>query len=303
MMEPTEIEAFESGIIRRMWYQNEWFYSIIDVVALLTESVNANRYWNTLKTRLRTEAAEETLRDIIQLRLQSRDNRLRATDVANRETLLRIIQSIPSPRAEPFKQWLAQVGEERFTEIEHPEATFERIRATYRARGYDERWIDERLRADLIRNELTTEWQERGATAGTQFAILTNTIHEGTFALGVAAHKTYKNLPKRDNLRDHMTPIELALISLGEATAIEMHRDRDSQGFSALKRDTTDAGTAAGKARRVIEADLGRPVVSAQNYKARIPPPPAPPQTSADAAAEDPDSDTPRQLPLFLDPM
>jgi DNA-damage-inducible protein D len=303
-MEPTQIEAFESGVVRRMWYQNEWFYSIVDVVAVLTESVNANRYWNTLKTRLRVEGAEEALRGIIQLRLQSRDNRLRATDVATRETLLRIIQSIPSPRAEPFKQWLAQVGEDRFTEIENPEAAFERIRETYRARGYDERWIDERMRADLIRNELTTEWQERGATEGTQFAILTNTIHEGTFALGVAAHKDYKSLKKRDNLRDHMTPIELALISLGEATSIEMHRDRDSQGFGALKRDATDAGAAAGKARRVIEADLGRPVVSQQNYRALKPPQQEKSEAlTASASSKDPDSDEPHQLPLFLDPL
>lgn len=300
MMEPTKAEAFEHSAVRRMWHQNEWFYSIVDVVAVLTESVNANRYWNTLKTRLRAEGAEETLRGVIQLRLQSRDSRLRATDVANRETLLRIIQSIPSARAEPFKQWLAQVGDERFSEIENPEAAFERIRATYRARGYDERWIDERMRADLIRNELTTEWQERGASAGTQFAILTNTIHEGAFALGVAAHKTYKSLQKRDNLRDHMTPIELALISLGEATAIEMHRDRDSQGFPSLKRDATDAGSAAGKARRVIEADLGRPIVSAQNYRA-LTPPPDPPEAQADAASEEAAADAPRQLPLFLD--
>lgn len=302
-MELMQTETFESGVVRRMWYQNEWFYSIVDVVAILTESVNPNRYWNTLKTRLRAEGAEETLRGVTQLRLQSRDNRLRATDVANRETLLRIIQSIPSPRAEPFKQWLAQVGEDRFTEIENPEAAFERIRESYRAQGYDERWIDERMRADLIRNELTTEWQERGATEGTQFAILTNTIHEGTFALGVAAHKNYKNLRKRENLRDHMTPIELALISLGEATAVEMHRDRDSQGFPALKRDATDAGTAAGKARRVIEADLGRPVISQQNYHALKAPQSQALKAQADVASEGPDPDEPHQLPLFLDPL
>ena len=302
MTDSTQATVFSGGVVRRMWYQDAWFYSLVDVVAVLTESANANRYWNTLKTRLRAEGAEETLRGVVQLRLQSRDNRLRLTDVANRETLLRIIQSIPSPRAEPFKQWLAQVGDQRFAELENPEAAFERIREGYRARGYDERWIDERMRADLIRNELTTEWQERGATEGTQFAILTNTIHEGTFALGVAAHKDYKTLRKRDNLRDHMTPIELALISLGEATAIEMHRDRDSQGFPELKRDASDAGTTAGKARRVIEADLGRPVVSQQNYRALKPPQPEQSDTPTDSTApEDDDPGGPQQLPLFLD--
>lgn len=303
MADATHNQAFSGDVIRRMWYQDEWFYSVIDVVAVLTDSVNANRYWNTLKGRMRKEGGGEALEGVLQLKLQSRDNRLRLTDVANRATLLRIIQSIPSPKAEPFKQWLAQVGDERFTEIENPEAAFERIRDTYRARGYDERWIDERMRADLIRNELTTEWKERGANEGPQFAILTNTIHEGTFAIGVAAHKDYKSLAKRDNLRDHMTPIELALVSLGEATAIELHRDRDSQGFPALRRDAADAGATAGKARRVIETDLGRPVVSRQNYHALQSPASgsaAPSEEKpADAKPEDPDA--PQQLPLFLD--
>jgi DNA-damage-inducible protein D len=277
---------------------------------VLTESVNPNRYWNTLKGRLQGEGAEDVLSAIRQLKLQSRDNRLRLTDVADRETLLRLIQSIPSPRAEPFKAWLAQVGEERFVEIEHPEAAFERIRQSYRDRGYDERWIEERMRADLIRNDLTTEWKERGATEGTQFAILTNTIHDGTFAISVAGHKAFKALARRENLRDHMSPIELALLSLGEATAIELHRDRDSQGFGALKRDATDAGTTAGRARRVIEQDLGRPVVTSQNARTMLPPaaPPSALSTSIPQSTEGPgetpsldDPDGPIQLPLFLD--
>jgi hypothetical protein len=295
-----------------MWYEGRWFYSVIDVVAVLTESANSNRYWNTLKGRLQGEGGDAVLAAIRQLKLQSRDNRLRLTDVADRETLLRIMQSIPSPRAEPFKAWLAQVGEERFVEIEHPEAAFERIRQGYRDRGYDERWIEERLRADLIRNDLTTEWKERGASEGTQFAILTNTIHEGTFAISVAGHKAFKELARRENLRDHMGPIELALLSLGEATAIELHRDRDSQGFGALKRDATDAGTTAGRARKVIEQDLGRPVISAQNARAFTRPAAALPATPrsdddpADRAEQAPsgdDPDGPTQLPLFLDPL
>ncbi|NJO55871.1 MAG: phage antirepressor protein [Rhodospirillales bacterium] len=304
-------EPFHQTVVRRMWYEDRWFYSVVDVVAVLTESVNPNRYWNTLKSRLQGEGADDVLAAIRQLKLQSRDNRLRLTDVADRETLLRIIQSIPSPRAEPFKAWLAQVGEERFVEIEHPEAAFERIRQGYRNRGYDERWIEERMRADLIRNDLTTEWQERGATEGTQFAILTNTIHEGTFAISVAGHKTFKDLSRRENLRDHMSPIELALLSLGEATAIELHRDRDSQGFGELKRDATDAGATAGRARKVIEQDLGRPVVSAQNARAFTRPPAAlppaqpadEPTNSAEQVASGDDPDGPTQLPLFLDPL
>ena len=314
MEEPTSPQLFGATDVRRMWYQDTWYYSIIGVVAVLTDSVNPNRYWNTLKSRLQSEGAEDILGQIVQLRLQARDNRFRLTDVAHRETLLRIIQSIPSPQAEPFKAWLAQVGEERFAEIEHPEIAFERIRQEYRNRGYDERWIEERLRADLIRNDLTTEWKERGASEGTQFAILTNTIHEGTFALSVAAHKSFKTLARRDNLRDHMSPIELALLSLGEATAIEIHRDRDSQGFSELKRDAQDAGATAGRARTVIEHDLGRPVVSAHNAQSltqaapRSPALPSPTPTADTASTPEEEaahdaSAQPQQLPLFLDPM
>lgn len=298
MIESTQHEEFAGDVIRRMWYQEQWYYSLVDVIDVLTESTNPNRYWNTLKGRLASEGAQHALDGVIQLRLQSRDKRLRLTDVANRETLLRIIQSIPSPNAEPFKQWLAQVGDERFAEIENPEAAFERIRDTYRTRGYDDRWIDERMRADLIRNELTTEWKERGASEGPQFAVLTNTIHEGTFEIGVAAHKQYKSLVKRENLRDHMTPIELALVSLGEATAIEMHRDRETQGFPALKRDASDAGATAGKARRVIEADLGRSVLSQQNYQLLN----SPATTQQREQGEQRDApEGPQQLPLFLD--
>jgi hypothetical protein len=232
--------------------------------------------------------------------------------------LLRIVQSIPSPCAEPFKAWLAQIGEERFVEIEHPEAAFERIRQGYRDRGYDERWIEEHMRADLIRNDLTTEWKERAASEGAQFAILTNTIltntiHEGTFAISVVGHREFKALARRDNLRDHMSPIELALLSLGEATAIELHRDRDSQGFGELKRDATDAGSTAGRARQVIEQDIGRPVMSAQNFRALKRPAEraglkSPEMAASSTAAAEQDrtsnhSDEPIQLPLFLDPL
>jgi hypothetical protein len=308
MDEQLPPQTFGEYVVRRMWYQEQWYYSVIDVVAVITESVNPNRYWNTLKSRLQGEAGADLIDRIIQLRLQSRDNRLRRTDVANRETLLRIVQSIPSPRAEPFKAWLAQIGEERLVDLEHPEMAFERIRQRYRDQGYDERWIEERMRADLIRNDLTTEWQERGATDGGQFAILTNVIHGGTFAISVAGHKAFKGLARRENLRDHMSPIELALLSLGEATAIEIHRDRNSQGFGELKRDALDAGQTAGKARKVIEQDLGRPVVTAQNYRALQKPSASTDSTSEEQLLEHPEesisdsSDSPAQLPLFLDP-
>jgi hypothetical protein len=213
------------------------------------------------------EGFDETEAHIVQYRLKAKDRKFRLTDTANRQTLLRIIQSVPSPLAEPVRQWLARVGEERFEEIEHPEAALERVRAAYRAKGYDDEWIDARIRGDLIRNELTDEWRVRGAREETgDFAILTNVLTKGTFGLTVANYKVYKLLPSRENLRDHMTPLELALTSLSEATAITLHRDRNSRGFAELERDATDAGATAGEARQVVEKRVGRSVVSTDNY-------------------------------------
>ena len=255
---------------RRIWNseRQEWFYSITDIIAiLLPDSPDPSQYWRTLKNRLKdVEGFDEAAAQIIQHPLKSTGGRLRNTDTANRQTLLRIIQSVPSPQAEPVRQWLAQVGEERFVEIEHPEAAIERVRATYRAKGYDDAWIEARIKNDLIRNELTDESHDRGAKEGMEYAILTNELSKGTFGYTVAAYKQYKLLPTQTNLRDHMTPIELALTSLSEATAITYHRDRDSQGFPKLKRDTVDAGRATGKAREALEKEMGKRVVSQENY-------------------------------------
>ena len=257
---------FEQKQLRRVWHNEEWYYSITDVIAILTDSANPATYWRVLKSRLTSEGSQETLEQIEPLKLKSVDGRFRQTDTANRQTLLRLIQSIPSPRAEPFRLWLAQVGEERLEEIEHPEAAIERVRTTYRAKGYDDAWIEARIKNDLIRNELTDEWQDRGAKEGVEYAILTNELTKGTFGFSVQTYKQYKLLPTRANLRDHMNPIELALTSLSEATAITNHRERDSQGFDELKRDAIDAGRTAGKARKAIEEDRGKPVISAENY-------------------------------------
>jgi len=262
----TGISLFGQKQLRRLWYKGEWYYSIVDVVAVLTDSTNSRHYWTVLKKRLEVEGFDEALSQIEQLKLQSQDTRFRLTDTANRQTILRIIQSVPSPKAEPFKQWLAQIGEERFEEIEHPEKALERVRARYRLQGRSDEWIEERIKNDLIRNELTDEWKDRGATTDTQFAILTNELTEGTFELTVKAYKQHKFLPARANLQDHMSNIELALTSLSEATAIELHRDRDSQDFPELRRDTKDAGQAAGEARKVVEKTLGRSVVSSENF-------------------------------------
>jgi DNA-damage-inducible protein D len=257
--------------IRRVWNaeREEWFYSVVDVIAvLLPDSPSPASYWSTLKNRMKAEQGfDETEVQIVQYRLKAKDGKFRLTDTANRQALLRIIQSVPSPMAESIRLWLARVGEERFEEIEHPEAALERVREAYRAKGYDDEWIEARIRGDLIRNELTDEWRLRGAREETgDFAILTNVLSKGTFGLTVANYKVYKLLPPRENLRDHMTPLELALTSLSEATAITLHRDRNSRGFAALERDAADAGATAGEARRVVEERVGRSVVSSENY-------------------------------------
>lgn len=262
----AHLTFFDGTTLRRVWHEEEWWYVVVDVVAVLTESPQPQAYWRKQKHRLRQEGADETLQALIQLPVRATDNRLRQADFATTETLLRIMQTIPSPRAEPFRVWLAEVGNERITEIEHPERVLDRVRESYRAKGYDEAWITQRIRADLIRNDLTDEWNDRGANDGYQFAVLTNEISTGTFDLSISAHKRYKVLPPKANLRDHMSPLELALVSLGEATAITFHQTRDSQGFDALHRDAHDAGAAAGEARKVIEARTGQPVVTAQNY-------------------------------------
>lgn len=259
-----DLELSSLPEIRRMWNKGEWYYSVIDIIAFLTGTTNPRVYWGVLKKRLVDEGFDES--QIEQLRLQATDKRFRLTDTMNRQAVLRLIQSIPSPKVEPLRIWLAQVGEERLREVEHPEAALERVRAKYRAQGRSEEWIEERIKNDLIRNELTDEWQDRGANRETHFAILTNELSEGTFELTVKAYKQYKVLPAKANLRDHMTNIELALTSLSEATSIELHRDRDSQGFSELRRDAKDAGQAAGEARKIVEKTLGRSVVSSENF-------------------------------------
>lgn len=264
--ENSDLSLFDRQQLRRVWHKNEWYYSIVDVVAILSDSKQPSSYWSTVKSRIKSEGFQDTLNQIETVQLKAKDGRLRQAEVANRQTLLRIIQSVPSPKAEPFRAWLAQIGEERFEEIENPQAALDRVRELYRAKGYDDTWIEERIKNDIVRNELTDEWKARGAKEGVEYAILTNEISTGTFGLTVQSYKEFKTLPARENLRDHMTTIELILCSLGEATATLYHQDRDSQGFQELKRDATDAGITAGKARQVIEDDLKRSVVSSSNH-------------------------------------
>ena len=267
----TALVPFEDVDIRRTWHNDTWYYAVVDIIAALTSSPSPRQYWGTLKGRLKGEGSE-VLTDCLQLKFQAGDGKLYLSDAADAETVLRLIQSIPSPKAEPFKMWLAQVGTERLEEADHPEVVFERMKQNYRDQGYSEEWIEARMHNALTRNNLTDEWRERGAQER-QYPILTNTIAEGTFGVGIQEHKEIKQLTgpaAKANLRDHMSDVELALSTLGEATAAEMHRKRNSQGFPPLHRDAQDAGKIAGNTRREIEEAIDGPVVTSENRLAQI---------------------------------
>lgn len=259
-------DAEATAQIRHVWHEGRWFFSVIDVISLLTGSPRPRKYWSDLKAQLAAEGAELSA-EIGQLKMLASDGKQRLTDAADAETMLRIIQSIPSPKAEPLKQWLARVGTERLQEMENPAVAADRLRQEYRRLGYDDEWIGQRLLNIVTRDELTEEWQQRGAEEGRQFAALTDTLHRGTFDVGVREHQAIKHIGRTHNLRDSMTRVELALSTLAEATAAELHQTRDSQGFEELRSDTQEAGEVGGAARRDIEARTGHPVVSGENYK------------------------------------
>ena len=242
MSETTKIAVFRGEGIRRTIRANEWWFSVIDVIAALTNSNIPRRYWSDLKIKLKKEGFVEVYEKIVQLKLEAPDGKLRKTDCANTETMFRIIQSIPSPKAEPFKRWLAKVGYERIAEIEDPELAMKRMKAMYAQKGYSKDWIEKRSRGIAVRNELTDEWKNRGARESIDYAILTNDIMKGAFELTVEEYKNLKGL-ERENLRDHMDDIELILTMLGEATTTKLHRDRDSQGFPQLDRDAKHGGS------------------------------------------------------------
>lgn len=261
----TSIALFEASAIRQVWHEDRWFFSVIDVVGILSESKNPRRYWSDLKRKLETEGYGQLYENIVQLKMKSpTDRKMYETDAADTVTLLRIIQSVPSPKAEPFKRWLAEVGNQRLQDINNPEVAIERMREDYRQLGRSEEWIEKRIQSILVRNDLTQEWDLRGARKQ-HYALLTNDIAKATFGVEVQEHKALKSL-KRENLRDHMTPMELVLTMLGEVTTTELHRERDSQGVTNLRRDAHDGGAVAGRAREDIEHQLGTPVVSPENY-------------------------------------
>jgi len=263
----SNVKLFESQRIRSEWdaAAQKWFFAIVDVLAALTESQNPQVYWRVLKKRLLAEG-NETVTNCNALKMTSADGKKRVTDVADAEQLLRLIQSIPSPKAEPFKLWLARVGYERLEEIENPELSMERMQSLYEKKGYPKEWIDKRMRGIAVRQDLTDEWKNRGACTSLEYAILTNEIMQGAFDLKVEDYKLVKGLD-RENLRDHMTDIELILTMLGEATTTKLHRDRDTKGFEPLKKDAKDGGAVAGRTRKDIEKQAGKPVVSSENFK------------------------------------
>jgi len=260
----NKIAIFQRKEIRRAIYKNEWWFSIIDIVEALTQTDRPRKYWSDLKKKLKDEGSE--LSDKIgQLKLASPDGKKRETDCANAETLFRIIQSIPSPKAEPFKRWLAKVGYERVREIEDPELGMKRTRALYRAKGYPEDWIENRMRGIIIREELTDEWQKRGAGQQKDYAILTAEISKAAFGITPSGYKRLKGL-KKENLRDHMDDFELIFTMLGERSTTEIHRNEKSKGLPKLKSDAKAGGDIAGGARKKLEKRLGRTVVSKKNF-------------------------------------
>ena len=263
--ENKELVLFENSKIRRQMYNGEWNYSIVDIIAILTDSKDPKDYWYRLKKRLDTEELSELSTNCRQLKMIAKDGKKRPTDCANRETIFRLIQSIPSPNAEPFKLWFARLAEERILEIIDPSLAIERARQTYLKKGYDEEWTNARIKGIGARNELTNEWKNRGATTK-DYAILTDEISKGTFDITTQQHKDLKKLDKQ-NLRDNMSAMELALMTLAEVTTTELHKSHDSQGFDELEKDAKTGGSIAGTTRLNIEKQLGKSVVTSENAK------------------------------------
>lgn len=265
----SSISLFEEKQVRRAWNADEekWVFSIVDVIAILTDSVDPGAYWRKLKERLKKEG-NETVTDCHALKMTAADGKQRMTDVADTEQLLRLIQSIPSPKAEPFKLWLAKVGYERLEEIENPELAAKRMREIYEQKGYSEDWIEKRLRGIAVRDELTDEWKKRGVKESKEFAILTAEISKATFGMTPSEYKEFKALSNpKENLRDHMTDLELIFSMLGEASTTEIAKKRDTQGFPENKKAAKDGGSVAGKARQDLESKSGKKISTPENYK------------------------------------
>ena len=261
----NKIVLFRGREIRRIIHNNEWWFSVVDVCEALTDSADAGAYWRKLKQRL-AEEKSEVVTFCHGLKLMAPDGKMRETDCANTEGMFRIIQSIPSPKAEPLKRWLAKVGYERVQEIENPELAMKRTRALYKLKGYSDDWIEKRMRGIAIREELADEWKKRGAQERKDYEILTAEISKATFGVTPSEYKKLKGL-KRENLRDHMNDFELIFNMLGERATTEIHRTEDSRGVSKLKSDAKAGGDIAGGARKKLEKRLGKSMISRDNFK------------------------------------
>ena len=269
ILKNQQVKLFEDSKIRSVWNEEEeqWYFSVVDVVAVLTGSVNPRDYWFKMKKRVHSEDGIELSTICRQLKMQSTDGKSYNTDAANVKALLRIIQAIPSPKAEPFKQWLAQVGYERILEIENPEIAQERMKELYEKKGYPKDWIDKRLRGIAIRQNLTDEWKERGITKESDYAILTAEISKATFGLTPSQYKVVKGLTKKNqNLRDHMTDLELIFTMLGERVTTEISHQEKPDSFEGNKSVAKRGGKVAGIARKETERELGHSIISTQNY-------------------------------------
>ena len=267
MEEKYAIKLFEEYKIRTKWDPEieDWYYSIIDVIAVLTESKNPNRYWSDLKRKLSMESGQP-YENIVRLKLKASDGKMRETDAANTKQLLRLIQSVPSPKAEPFKQWLAQMGKERLEEIADPEIAMQRAINTYRQKGYSEDWITQRMRTIETRKELTAEWNRVGVNEGIEYAILTDDISKAWSGMSTKEYKQYKGL-KKEGLRDNMTNMELILNMLAEASTTEISKVENPDGFEESRDVAKRGGNIAGNARKELESVTGKSVISKKNSK------------------------------------
>lgn len=267
-MAPIQLlKQFEGSRIRSLWNEDEeeWYFSVVDVVAVLTESNNPRRYWSDLKRKLQAEGSQ-VYDKIVHLKMKASDGKLRMTDAATTSQILRIVQSIPSPKAEPFKLWLAQVGTERIEETIDPEQGISRALETYLKKGYSPEWVNQRLQAISVRKELTDEWTERGVSKGSEFAILTDEISQAWSGMTTRQYKNHKGLTK-ENLRDTMSTLELVLNMLAEATTTELSKAEEPEAFDESKEIARRGGSVAGNARKEIEAQTGKPVVTSKNAR------------------------------------
>jgi prophage antirepressor-like protein len=263
-----KIVVFKNNKIRRIWFENDWWFSVVDIVSALTDSTNPRDYWHKIKARVDSEEKIQLSTICRQLKIKSVDGKKYSTDCAKTEGVFRIIQSIPSPKAEPFKLWLAKVGKERIDEIQNPELAQTRMKSLYEQKGYPKDWIDKRLRGIAIRQSLTDEWRERGVKEGKDYAILTAEISKATFGMTPSAYKKLKELPKRSkaNLRDHMTDLELIFTMLGESVTTEISKNEKPKTMPKHKKVAKRGGNVAGKARKNTEVEIGRSVISNRNF-------------------------------------